>query len=71
MAKGREFEDFYAGGGAASPVMGPAMQEALALKSIIQDKVELTQIGAVYMLPDIKALLNSIVTYLNTIRRAT
>jgi hypothetical protein len=46
-------------------------QEALALKSIIQDKVELTQIGAVYMLPDIKALLNSIVTYLNTIRSAT
>ena len=25
MAKGREFEDFYAGGGAASPVMGPAL----------------------------------------------
>ena len=46
-------------------------QEALALKTIIQDEVELTQIGAVYMLPDIKALLNSIVTYLNTIRSAT
>ena len=46
-------------------------QEALALKPIIQDEVELTQIGAVYKLPDIKALLNSVVTYLNTIRSAT
>ena len=25
MADGRDFEDFYAGGGAGSPVMGPAM----------------------------------------------
>ena len=48
-----------------------AAQEALALKPIIQDEVVLTQLGSVYKLPDIKALLNSVVAYLNTVRRAT
>jgi hypothetical protein len=43
-------------------------QEALEIKTLIQDGVVLSQVAAASKLSDVKALLNSIVTVLNAWR---